>query len=108
MEFVKSKPYLFVTCPDGNAVSIINYQDTLLVKSILVGEEPHGISADEKRGLVYVSNRNTGTDGPAPHHISSCGGRNGYLVAIDLNTLELVPGFKFELSVDPYSLRVRK
>ncbi len=109
MEVITSRPLLFVTCMEGNAVSIINYEDTTLVKTITVGEQPHGISADEKRGIVYVANRNVNPSGPAPHHLSDCGnGRNGYLVAIDINTLELVPGFKFELSVDPYALRVRK
>jgi len=108
MELIASKPYLFVSCPEGNSVCVIDYLNTVLVKTIVTGEEPHGLGADEKRGVVYVANRNTNPNGPAPHHVSSCGGRNGYLVAIDINTLELVPGFKFELSVDPYSLRVRK
>ncbi len=107
MVLVESRDLLFVTCMAGDAVSIIDTKDTTLVKTIPVGTQPHGIAADEKRGIVYVGNRNANPNGPAPHHVSSCGGRNGYLVAIDLNTLELVPGFKIELAVDPYSVRVR-
>ena len=32
---------------------------------------------------------NYDTNGPAPHHVSECGGRNGYLTVIDMSTLEL-------------------
>ncbi len=108
MAFSVSKNYLFVTCMEGNTVSVIDYVNHTLIKNITVGSQPHGIDVDDARGIVYVANRNTSTTGPPPHHVSSCAGRNGYLVAIDLNTLELVPGFKKELSVDPYSVRVRK
>lgn len=40
------------------------------------------------------------------HHASSCNGRNGYVTAIDLNTLQLVPEFKAEVSVDPYGYSI--
>jgi hypothetical protein len=60
---------------------------------------------------VFVANRNQTTGGPAPHHSSNCGGKNGYITFIDMNTLELVPyGTSFkkvEVSVDPYSIAVR-
>ena len=92
----------------GNSVTIIDMITDTGIKTISTGYEPHGLAADDKSNLVYVANRNTPVSGgPPPHHVSECGGRNGYLTIIDMNTLELVPGFKTELSVDPYSVMVR-
>ncbi|MEP7167742.1 MAG: c-type cytochrome domain-containing protein [Bacteroidota bacterium] len=111
MAFSLSKPYLFVTCMTGNAVSIINYQDTTLIKTISNAgfAFPHAIAVDDANGVCYVASRNIpGSGGPPPHHTSVCGGADGFLNAIDLNTLELIPGFKPELSVDPYSIAIRK
>jgi YVTN family beta-propeller protein len=108
MSLSPSKGYLFVTCEVGNAVTVIDYTNLTHVKDINVGYQPHGLAVDEVKKQVYVANRNTpSSGGPAPHHTSSCGGRNGYLTIIDMNTLNLVPGFKMELSVDPYSVNVR-
>jgi DNA-binding beta-propeller fold protein YncE len=73
-----------------------------IVAKVYTGHQPHGIMVDEQNSRVYVTNRNVTTGGPAPHHASLCGGRNGYVTAIDLNTLQLIPGFKAEVSVDPY------
>jgi len=102
------KNYLFVSNEVGNTVSVIDISTLAVIKTINVGYQPHGLAVDEVEKVVYVANRNTSTSGgPAPHHTSSCGGRNGYLTIIDMNTLELVPGFKMELSVDPYSVMVR-
>ncbi|MFN5224888.1 MAG: YncE family protein [Bacteroidota bacterium] len=100
---------LFVSCEVGNSVSVIDMDAMTHVKDVFVGFQPHGLAVDEAEGVVYVANRNTSTSGgPIPHHTSSCGGRNGYLTMIDLNSLNLVPGFKMELSVDPYSVFVTK
>lgn len=109
---------LFVTCMEdtllnqGNSlkrgsVAVIDYNSMTLVKEIYTGYQPHGIAVDLDNQLVYVANRNANTDGPAPHHTTSCGGRNGYVTAIDLNSLNLLPGFSHELSVDPYALVVK-
>lgn len=109
MVFSTQKKHLYVTCMQGNSVTIINYETKTKIKDMFIGYEPHGIDVDEKRSLIYVACRNTGSNGgPPPHHTSSCGGRNGYLVAIDQNTLERKPNFKHELSVDPYGVLVRK
>jgi len=109
MTVSKSKKLLFVSNMQGNTVTIINYQTKTKIKDLFVGYEPHGLDVDESKELLYVACRNTGTTGgPPPHHISNCGGRNGYLVAVDLNTLQLKPAFKPELSVDPYGVAVRK
>jgi hypothetical protein len=67
---------------------------------------PHGIGVDESKNLLYVANRNIYSDGPAPHHSSACGGRNGFLNFIDLKSLTVLTR-RVELSVDPYSVSVR-
>ncbi|MFI5219789.1 MAG: beta-propeller fold lactonase family protein [Bacteroidia bacterium] len=106
MSFSLTTPYLFVSCTNGNAVSIINYQDTSLVKTVTGFYSPHGIAVDDANGVCYVVNINT--DGPPPHHSSDCNGKNGFLNAISLSILDIVPNFKPELSVFPYSIAVRK
>ena len=109
---------LFVTCMEdtllnqGNAlkrgsVAIIDYNTRTLLKEVYTGYQPHGIYVDETANLVWVGNRNANADGPAPHHTTDCGGRNGYLTAIDLGTLDLLADFRHELSVDPYSVVVK-
>lgn len=115
MALSKSGPYLFVTCtedvttyPDKiGSVHVIDYTNNTLVKTIYTGYQPHGIAVDDEEQLVYVSHRNINSNGPAPHHTTDCAGRNGYVTIIDMNTLELVPGYKVEISVDPYSLSIR-
>lgn len=106
MSFSSASNYLFVSCMGAeNKVSIIDYVNLIKIKDVFTGYTPHGITVDDAHGLVFVTNRNlTTSGGPAPHHTSVCGGRNGYMTAIDLNTLELLPDYKHELSVDPYGL----
>lgn len=111
--------YLFVTNmedksgtitrpPNGKgSVAIINYKTNVVVSHVYSGYEPHGVAVDEENKYVFIANRNTKSDGPAPHHSTECVGRNGYLTIIDLNTLILKPGYKHELTVDPYSVAVR-
>jgi DNA-binding beta-propeller fold protein YncE len=115
MALSKSKPYLFVTCSEDyssfsgfrGSVYVINYNTHEVVKKIDAQfYQPHGISVDEKNGLLFVGNRNVDVNGPAPHHTSSCGGRNGYYIVFDLNTLEKLPK-RYEVSVDPYSSDTR-
>ena len=110
--------HLFVTCMEDittfagepnkhGSVAIIEMSNNSLVKSIYTGYQPHGVAVDEASAMAIVTNRNVNVNGPAPHHSSDCGGRNGYLTAIDLYTLELVPGFKPEMSNDPYAIAVK-
>lgn len=114
MAISTTKPYLFVTCVEDlttfpgkrGSVYVIDYNTNTVVRSIYTGHQPHGIALDDANGLVFVANRNVTTGGPAPHHSSVCGGQNGSVVAIDLNTLNLVPGFSSEVSVDPYGVGV--
>ncbi len=110
-----TRPYLFVTCTEDTAtypgrrgsVYIINYETNTVLGSVNTGFQPHGVCVDEARGLVLVAHRNIDSDGPAPHHSTSCSGRNGYVTFIDMNTLQLVPNSKIEVSVDPYSAVMR-
>jgi DNA-binding beta-propeller fold protein YncE len=117
----KSTPYLFVTCMEDTltfpgkrgSIAIINYTTNTLSSVIYAGHQPHGIEVDDEKNLVYVANRNVSSDGPAPHHSSVCGGRNGNLSFIDLNTRTMVISTgsnikRVELSVDPYSVSLRK
>ena len=68
--------------------------------------EPHGIAVDDENGLVYVTNRNL-TGSSIPHHTSNCGGKNGFISFIDLNTLEVIKDKRIEVAVDPYSIAIR-
>jgi len=114
--FSEQRNLLFVTCEfepcsqthcEG-AVDIIDL-NTLEVIKTLQGNmfQPHGIGVMDDEGYAIVASRNIDSNGPPPHHVSNCGGRNGYIQLIDLNTLELIPGYRTEVSVDPYSLTVR-
>jgi DNA-binding beta-propeller fold protein YncE len=101
---------LFVTCMEDDitypgkigSVSIIDYTTHTFVKSLFTGFQPHGSIIDDERNQVFILNRNVSAQGPAPHHASTCSGRNGYMIKIDMNTLNIIPDYKVELSVDPY------
>ncbi len=61
---------------------------------------------------VYVANWNATSSGTTPHHISSCGGRNGNVSFIDLTTLTMLTTSSgniknFEVAVYPYSVSIR-
>lgn len=69
--------------------------------------QPHGIAVNEAKGELYVASRNVDPNGPAPHHVSECAGRNGFFHVIDLNTFQVLRSSS-ELSVDPYSLDIKE
>lgn len=111
----ESNNYIFVSCPEDTSsfpelghgcVTVINYLDNSVVTKIYAGYQPHGIAVDENKQIVYVANRNIYSSGPTPHHTTECGGRNGYMTIIDMNSLTLT-NTKTELSVDPYSVVIR-
>lgn len=115
MAISTSKNYLFVSCMEDvttfgstkrGSVYVININTHSVVKSIYTGHQPHGIMVDEQSKRVYVTNRNVTQGGPSPHHSSLCAGKNGYVTTIDLNTLQLLPEFKAEVSVDPYGYSI--
>lgn len=121
LSFSKTTSYLFVTCMEDlttfpgkrGSVAIINYETNTLEKLIYTGHQPHGIEVDDQRKLVYVVNRNATSDGPAPHHLGECGGRNGNVSFIDLNSLNMITSGssstkKIEIAVDPYSVSIRE
>lgn len=119
MVFSTSNNYLFITCTEDTlnfpgkrgSVAVIDYQSNSFVKYIYTGHQPHGIGIDESKGVVVIANRNATNEGPAPHHSTNCGGRNGYVTFIDMNTLELIPSGnsdkRIEVAVDPYSVSIR-
>jgi DNA-binding beta-propeller fold protein YncE len=111
--------HIFLTCMEDvstfssdpsrrGSVQVIDYQSNSVVKAIYTGYQPHGLAVDLAAGFLVVANRNVSVGGPAPHHSSNCGTRNGNLALIDLNTLELVQGYKPELSADPYTVAVKQ
>jgi YVTN family beta-propeller protein len=113
MAVVPSSNLLLVTNTEDDyfpsmrgSISVIDMATLAEVKKIRVGWQPHGIAVDESRGVAYIANRNF-TGGPAPHHAASCAGKNGYLSIIDLVTMESLPDFNPEVSVDPYAVGVR-
>lgn len=112
-----TKPYLFVTCMEDNnalpgfrgSVYVINYNTYEVVQRI-DGRfyQPHGVSVDDRAGTFFIGSRNANPNGPAPHHASGCGGRNGFYSVYDLNTLQPVgSGKRYEVLPEPYSMDVR-
>lgn len=117
MAMSKTKPYLFVTCSEDNSslsgykgtVYVINYNTLDIVKRI-EGKfyQPHAISVDDQNDVFLIASRNSNPNGPAPHHSSSCAGRNGYYSIYDLNTLEPTEtNRRYEVTVEPYSSDTR-
>ena len=112
MSISEKRNLMFVTCMEDNffpfttgSVRVIDMTTLTEIKKIEVGWQPHDLVVDDDEDIVYVANRNYG--GPAPHHASACGGQNGYMVAIDMKSLQLKPDFKAEMSVDPYSITIK-
>ena len=108
---------MFVSCSEDHntnpqargSVYVINY-NTLQTVKILTNHffQPHDLAVDDKQGILIVASRNVSTAGPPPHHVSTCGGRNGFLRIVDLNTLNFEENFRTEVSVDPYSIAIKK
>jgi DNA-binding beta-propeller fold protein YncE len=123
MSVSTSMPFLYITCMEDSSVTgqrgsvyVINYQSHSVVTHLYSGWQPHGIAVDDHNGVVYVANRNV-NGGMAPHHASSCGGKNGYVSIIDMSTNNLLEihnadgssyTYKNELLADPYFISVRK
>lgn len=106
---------LLVTCPQdehtfpGNkgSVAVVNMDNYAVIKRINSGYQPFGIAVDDRRGMVAVVNANLSPNGNKPHHSTNCGGRNGNVSFIDLQTMELVPGLRSEVAVFPYGAAAR-
>ncbi len=115
----RTKPYMFVTCMEDAAsaayyphshgsVYVINYNTFQIVK-VLYGDfyQPHGISVDDQNGTILIASTNANPNGPAPHHVTSCGGRDGWYTYFDLNTLTPLNNRRYEVTVMPYSAATR-
>ncbi len=115
MSFSKTFPYLFVSCMEDSAnlqaksrVDIINYNTLQKIGDIFTGHQPRGLTVDDNNHCVWVANRNISSVGWAPHHTTACEGRYGYITIMDMNTFQLIPNWKVEVSVDPYCIVIRK
>lgn len=113
--FSKSRPYAFVSCIEDevnaateSSIDIINTVGDYLISSINSGYQPRGLAVDDFNDCVWVANRNVLGLGVAPHHTTLCSGRSGYVTIIDMKTLQLISGWKAEVSVDPYCIAVRQ
>lgn len=110
MDYSPSLQKLFVSCPDdetsfpGNrgCVVVIDGRTNTVYKKLNTGYQPYGISVDDQLKIVTVVNANISADGPASHHVTGCGQKNGNVTFIDYNTLELVPGKRLEVAVFPF------
>lgn len=108
-------PYIFVTCTQdinanvakGNmgSVYVINYK-TLEIVKVLYGDffQPHGITVDDRDGLVYIFSTNA--NGVKPHH-AVAGQQDGWYSVYDLNTLTPADTRRYETKTNPYSAAVR-
>lgn len=109
---------IFVTCETETAlhggaplkmgvVSIIDYENFSVEKEIYTGFQPYGIDIDPNTGVAVVAHRNQDLNAPPSHHGTTCEGQNGNVTLIDLNSLEIIPDYKAELSVDPFCVAVK-
>lgn len=113
----QTRPYMFVTCMEDTrntlpgrkgSVYVINYNTYEVVKEIY-GDfyQPHGITVDDRNGIIYIASTNASPDGPPPHHASSCDGKSGWYSIYDLKTLDTVNRRRYQLSIMPYSAATR-
>lgn len=115
MSFSEKNPYVFVPCMGDTAnpnaqssVNVIDLNTNQLIKTIYTGNQPRSCAVDDANNWVWVANRNISGVGWAPHHTTACQGRNGYVTIIDQSSLQLLPKWKCEVSVDPYHVTIRK
>lgn len=112
-----SQNYLFVSCmedaanPQPNRRGSVYVIDmgTLATVKVLYGDfyQPHDITVDERDGILVVPSRNASADGPAPHHVTACGGKPGWYSIYNLSTLLPESNKRYEVSVDPYGIATR-
>jgi DNA-binding beta-propeller fold protein YncE len=115
MSFSNTKPYVYVPCmydttnaSSQSSVNVVNLNTNQLIASINTGNQPRSCVVDDANNVVWVANRNISGTGWAPHHTTACQGRNGYVTIIDQNTLQLIPNWRCEVSVDPYHVTIKK
>lgn len=115
VSFSKSKPYAFISCIEdvagtttSSSINIINTLDDFLISTVDPGYQPRGLVVDDVNGYVWIANRNVLGLGVAPHHTTLCTGKSGYITIIDMKTLQLIPNWRTEVSVDPYCVAIKK
>lgn len=119
MSFSAKNNLLFVSSYEGNYtdedgnqvggwVAVVDPAMNSIKQYLYPGNQPHGIAADDNANLLYVADRNvlTTAGSAPPHHSSVCGGKNGNVVFINMNTLDLLEREQ-EVSVDPYYISIR-
>lgn len=112
----KTKPYIFVSCQEDTSsyplsrgsIYVFNYQ-TLTRVARIDGSffQPHGVGIDDQNNTFYVASRNFDPNGPAPHHSSECGNKNGWYQIFDLTTLQPLNNRRYEVTPDPYFIDPR-
>lgn len=109
---------LFVACMDDQnswsgdptkrgAVFSVDPQNYQVSSPIYSGYQPYSMVADDVNGVLVVTNRNADVNGPAPHHVSECEGRNGYITLIDMASLEVIDEYKPEILADPATIAIK-
>ncbi|MBL7934157.1 MAG: hypothetical protein JNL60_19795 [Bacteroidia bacterium] len=115
IEHIKSTNKLLVTCFDDSvsfpgyigSLKIINLATMQVEKTIYPGCQPAGIKSNSSKSFALIVNSNISPKGPKPHHITGCGGRNGFISFLNLETLEIMPSKKYELAVYPSAIDLR-
>lgn len=123
MAISKKHNYLFVSCMEdephkvGDAtfrgtIYVISFNtatDEYSVVNVIRGNfsNIHGLAVDDNNDKLFFASRNVTTDGPAPHHTSNCGGKNGFYNVYDINTFQPAPDRRYEVLPDPYSVDSR-
>lgn len=110
--------FAYISCQDKDnvvdtfkgSVFVFNYK-TLSAVGVISAKtgklsQPHGITVDDRNDVLYVASINA--NGPAPHHVTKCGGRNGYYrIFSSIPPFTQINGRTYEVSVAPYSMDVR-
>lgn len=115
MAYDTARGLLFITCPDdmtsfaGNrgSVQVIDVRTHKIRTALNTGYQPYGLALHPGTQMVVVANANISPAGPASHHETGCGKKNGNATFIDLATLSVVPKKKLELSSFPYAVGAR-
>lgn len=108
LAFISCQSDVSAGVPAGfmGSIAVIDYQSNSMVKTIYGKfSQPHGITVDDKNGVLYVASQNT--DGPAPHHPSKCGFKNGYYNIFSTTTFQPINNRTYEVSAQPYSSDIR-
>lgn len=106
---------LFVACPDDfssfpgkrGSVVVVDKRTNNVIKRLYTGYQPYGIAIDTVNQMAAVVNANISSSGPASHHTSVCGSKNGNVTFIDINTLELISNKRLEVAVFPCSISAK-